>query len=125
MVEPRFLPETRGSNGWLDALPAQHTTGELSGQQRAHTTIIGGGICGIATAHRLGELCPDDDIYLIEAEKIGLGASGSNAGFMLNVHSHGPPKDTGILRRNINLMGDRSQRPSAQSTAISDSMRLE
>lgn len=103
MPVPRILPQTRGSNGWLEILPKPHDSQKLHGQHRVSTAIIGAGICGIATAHRLGELCPNDDIYVLEAERVGLGASGANAGFMLNVHSHGPPKNTDVLRRNMNL----------------------
>lgn len=103
MAEARFLPETRGRNGWWEVLPQKSPTRLLSGQHRAKTAIVGGGICGIATAHKLAEHCPNDEIYLIEAERVGMGASGSNAGFMLNMHSHGPPKKTDILRRNMEL----------------------
>ncbi|MGI9294929.1 MAG: NAD(P)/FAD-dependent oxidoreductase [Pseudomonadales bacterium] len=103
MPEARLLPDTRGRNGWSEAHPPIHRTQSLQGQHRVKTVIVGAGICGMATAHKLAEHCPDDDIYLIEAERVGIGASGSNAGFMLNIHSHGPPKDTAILRRNIRL----------------------
>ena len=57
----------------------------------------------MAVAHQLGRLCPDADIALIETERAGYGASGRNAGSMLNVHSHGPPKRIDILRRNMQL----------------------
>lgn len=44
--------------------------------------IIGGGISGLATAIRLRELRPSDDIVLLEGERVGHGASGRNAGFL-------------------------------------------
>lgn len=103
MAEARLLPNSNGSNGWWEILPSANSSRVLTGQRRARTAIIGCGICGVATAHRLGELRPGDEIVLIEAEQAGFGASGRNAGFMLNMHSHGPPKDLAILRRNLKL----------------------
>ena len=103
MPDAKLLPRHTDSNGWWEILPKPPTPKVLSGQRRVHTAIIGGGICGVSTANRLAELRPSDEICLIEAERIGFGASGRNAGFMLNLHSHGSPKKTDILRRNMNL----------------------
>ncbi|CDX11460.1 putative Oxidoreductase [Mesorhizobium plurifarium] len=99
----RLVPKYTDSNGWWETLPQAPSPRVLSGQIRVQTAIIGGGICGVATANRLAELRPSDEFCLIEAERIGNGASGRNAGFMLNLHSHGTPKKLDILRRNIKL----------------------
>lgn len=103
MPKAKLIPHHADSNGWWETLPTPRAPQILSGHTRVQTAIIGGGICGVSTANRLGELCPSDDICLIEAERIGNGASGRNAGFMLNLHSHGPPKKLEILRRNMKL----------------------
>ena len=100
---PRIVPRHNDSNGWWETLPKPVPPRVLSKEIRVKTVIIGGGICGVSTANRLAELCPSDQICLIDAERIGNGASGRNAGFMLNVHSHGSPKHTQILRRNMKL----------------------
>ena len=100
---PSIIPRHDDSNGWWATLPPPPPAKHLNGNHRVQTAIVGAGICGIAVAHRLGQLCPGDGIALIEAERAGFGASGRNAGFMLNVHSHGPPKRTDILRRNMQL----------------------
>ena len=100
---PAIIPRHDDSNGWWETLPPPPPARILSGEHRVQTAIIGAGACGLAVAHRLGVLCPDDQIALIEAERAGFGASGRNAGFMLNVHSHGPPKRIEILRRNMQL----------------------
>ncbi len=97
------LPHHFDSNGWWGVLPEAPVPRVLSGEIRVRTAIVGGGICGVSVANRLGELCPSDEICLIEAERVGFGASGRNAGFMLNIHSHGPPKKLSILRRNMKL----------------------
>ena len=106
MPRPSIIPRHDDSNGWWETLPPPPPAKLLTGRRRVQTAIVGAGICGIAVAHRLGRLRPSDEIALIEAERAGFGASGRNAGFMLNVHSHGPPKSADILRRNMQLWED-------------------
>ena len=100
---PAIIPRHDDSNGWWETLPPPPPAQLLTGKHRFRTVIVGAGVCGLAVAHRLGQLCPDDEIALVEAERAGFGASGRNAGFLLNVHSHGPPKRIDILRRNMRL----------------------
>lgn len=102
-VTPRVIPKHDDSNGWWEVLPHVPTTKPLQSAKHVKTAIIGSGICGLSTAHQLGKLTPGDEIAILEAERAGYGASGRNAGFMLNMHSHGPPKTTKILRRNMKL----------------------
>ncbi len=103
MKRASVIPKHTDSNGWWHILPKAPPPDILTRNASARTVIIGAGVCGIATAFRLGELCPDDKTIVLEAERAGFGASGRNAGFMLNVHSHGPPKHLDILRRNMKL----------------------
>lgn len=103
MPRPAVIPVHQDSNGWWETLPTPPPPRVLSNTLRVDTAIIGAGICGLGAAHQLGKLRPDAEIALIEAERAGFGASGRNAGFMLNIHSHGPPKKLEILRRNMNL----------------------
>jgi len=102
-ISPRVIPKHDDSNGWWETLPAPPAAKPLVGTHHVKTAIIGAGICGLSVAHQLAKHCPDDDIALIDAERAGFGASGRNAGFMLNLHSHGPPKKLDILRRNMQL----------------------
>lgn len=103
MPKVRRIPSHHDSNGWWGILDEVQARPALNGKVRVDTAIIGGGICGVSVASRLAELCPSDEICLIEAERVGYGASGRNAGFLQNMHSHGPPKDLTILRRNMKL----------------------
>lgn len=102
-VIPRVIPKHDDRNGWWHILPDAPPCTPLHGEKHVETAIIGAGICGLAVAHQLGNLAPQAEIALLEAEQAGFGASGRNAGFMLNLHSHGPPKKIEILRRNIQL----------------------
>ncbi|MFA9419904.1 MAG: NAD(P)/FAD-dependent oxidoreductase [Gammaproteobacteria bacterium] len=43
--------------------------------------VIGAGLTGLASARRLGELHPDEEILLLDARLVGQGASGRNSGF--------------------------------------------
>ena len=103
MPRTAVIPKHEDSNGWWHILPEAPPPNVLNGNVRVETAIIGAGVCGLSVAHQLGKLRPDAQIALIEAERAGFGASGRNAGFMLNMHSHGPPKQTEILRRNMQL----------------------
>lgn len=47
-----------------------------------HFAVIGAGISGLATALRLRERNPDAQVLVLEAERVGYGASGRNAGFL-------------------------------------------
>lgn len=51
---------------------------------RVDAVVIGGGFVGCAAARRLAENRPDGQILLIEALKIGQGASGRNSGFVID-----------------------------------------
>ena len=50
--------------------------------KRADIAVLGGGLSGLATTIQLRERHPGADIVLLEAERVGFGASGRNAGFL-------------------------------------------
>ena len=100
---PTVIPRHMDSNGWWEILPPPCPPRVLDRRLRVRTAVVGGGICGVSAANRLGELCPGDEICLLEAERVGFGASGRSAGFMLDLHSHGMPKHPDILRRNMKI----------------------
>ena len=97
------IPKHDDSNGWWETMPSHSPAQRLTTHKRYRTAIIGAGICGVSVARRLGELRPTEQIAILEAERAGYGASGRNAGFMLNMHSHGEPKELGVLRRNTQM----------------------
>ncbi|WP_199202200.1 NAD(P)/FAD-dependent oxidoreductase [Mesorhizobium sp. 113-3-3] len=88
------------SNGWFRALGVVPPARPLRGSLRSDWVIIGGGACGLATARYLALLKPRDSIALIEASRIGFGASGRNSGFMLDHNTHGRTKSEAVTRRN-------------------------
>lgn len=62
----------------------------LGGDRRADVCIVGGGYTGLWTALRLKAFEPALDIALIDAHYCGYGASGRNAGFLLNWNAKFP-----------------------------------
>ena len=99
----RKLPEDGVRNGWYETLPPPPEARSVQGTVGCDWAVIGAGICGLAVARRLAELRPDDSVTVIEAMRVGNGASGRNAGFMLSRHSPGRIKDFEVLRRNDRL----------------------
>jgi len=69
------------SHGWAELLPEPQVSLPLSGNHRVPWVVVGAGLTGLASARRLGELHPDDEIFLLDARLVGQGASGRNSGF--------------------------------------------
>lgn len=92
MLEPRrvgILPAPdqggRWGNGWLAPLPDRAPRPPLQGEQKAEWLVIGAGFAGLAAARRLAENRPNERVVLLEAERVGDGASGRNSGFVLDL----------------------------------------
>jgi choline dehydrogenase-like flavoprotein len=77
------LPHDDATCGWYCTLPEPAPARRVRGDERADWVVLGAGVTGLAAARRLGELRPDDRILLIDAQRVGYGASGRNAGFIL------------------------------------------
>ena len=67
----------------------------LTGEHNTDVIIIGGGYAGLSSALGLLEAQPDLSITIIDAEHLGFGASGRNAGHFFNV----PP--AGLLLQDL------------------------
>ena len=85
------LPMTLGSgdfptdrHGWAEFLPDRRPRPPLSGTHRVAWAVIGAGVTGLASARRLAELNPDQEIMLLDARLVGQGASGRNSGFAVS-----------------------------------------
>ncbi|MHC5307454.1 NAD(P)/FAD-dependent oxidoreductase [Bartonella sp. LJL80] len=88
------FPTCAGDLGWfaLSRYKDHPFTPRQQLQKTYDYVVIGGGFAGINAAHRLAELNPGATIAVFEALKIGMGDSGRNAGFLMDVpHSFGEP----------------------------------
>lgn len=66
-------------------LPVPAPARRLRGRERADWVVLGAGITGLSAARRLAELLPETRILLVEAQRVGLGASGRNSGFLTDL----------------------------------------
>lgn len=79
-----IFPHYDGQCGWYEMLENVSSFKPLSDDVVFETVVIGGGFVGTAAARRLAENMPDKQFLLIEALKIGQGASGRNSGFVID-----------------------------------------
>lgn len=67
---------------WWQTAPPQETGPRLSGDQRAALVIVGGGLAGLVTAYQVNRLDPNRRIIVLEALRIGAGATGRGTGIV-------------------------------------------
>lgn len=110
------LPHDDGDCGWYQSLPPRAAVSPLNGDEKADYVVIGAGFAGLAIARRLAEQAPQARIVLVDAQRVGQGASGRNSGFVIDLPhkfslEHPDPahkqKILNLNRRAIALLGER------------------
>jgi len=93
------LPNNAATNGWYNVLPNPAPVRQLSGTIRVPYVVLGAGVTGLSAARQLATHLPEEQIVLIEAERVGSGTSGRNSGFVLDSFFHGdePLKNPELL----------------------------
>ena len=79
------LPVDPGPAGWASILPEPPPPSPLDTDVTADWLVIGAGFAGLAAARRLSQLCPDDQIVMVDATRVGDGPAGRNSGFMIDL----------------------------------------
>ncbi len=79
------LPRHQGKAAWNEILGGQANPRVFDTPQTVDFAVIGGGFAGLSAARRLRQLNPDARIAVLEAGRIGEGASGRNSGFMIDL----------------------------------------
>jgi glycine/D-amino acid oxidase-like deaminating enzyme len=74
---------------WLDDLPARADDPPLEGVAGADLCIVGGGFTGLWAALHAKADDPARDVVVLEAGRVGEGASGRNGGFLIASLTHG------------------------------------
>ncbi len=69
---------------WLEGAPEDTPAPPLSKDLTVDVAIVGGGFTGVSTAYQLSRRFPKLGIALVEAKRLGNGASGRNGGLILN-----------------------------------------
>jgi glycine/D-amino acid oxidase-like deaminating enzyme len=85
MQKVQFTPQFDDGNGWYNMLPPAPAARVLEGDQKANWLVIGAGYTGLSAARRLAEHFPEQRIALVEADRVGRGTAGRNAGFAIDV----------------------------------------
>lgn len=101
----KLLPADDDTNGWTRILPAREPKPTLEGERRADWVVVGAGLAGLAAARRLAENRPDERVALVEAARVGDGASGRNSGFAIDLPHNvgGDLSDPEASRRSMRL----------------------
>ncbi len=79
-----LLTDMHQAPGWYAMLPLPAPANRLKGEQNADWVVVGAGVTGLAAARRLAELAPEARIILLDSYRVGYGASGRNAGFIID-----------------------------------------
>jgi glycine/D-amino acid oxidase-like deaminating enzyme len=82
MIRP---PAGDTDSSWSALLPPPPPPRPLAGELRVDSAVIGAGLTGLAVARRLAELRPGEPVAVVDAQRIGAGASGRNAGFVVEL----------------------------------------
>jgi gamma-glutamylputrescine oxidase len=100
-AEGAAAPQAAGAPGrlfdrndavWLAGAAAAEPATPLESDLTVDVAIVGGGFTGVSTAFHLSRRFPDRRVALLEAARLGNGASGRNGGLMLNgISSRGEP----------------------------------
>ena len=93
-------PNDDDSCGWYHVLPAPAPAVLLTGERRFDHVVLGAGFAGLAAARRLAEHLPEREVALIDAQRVGYGASGRNSGFVIDLpHDFSGSDHAGALKR--------------------------
>ncbi len=71
--------------GWYHTSPPRLPRPSHAGESTARWAVVGAGFTGLAAARQLALNFPDDEIILVDAQEVGYGTSGRNAGFAIDL----------------------------------------
>ena len=83
------LPSAAGGSFWITTGDPGRRRAPASGRRRVDVAVIGGGFTGLWSAIALLEADPTLRVAVLEAERVGHGASGRNGGFCAASLTHG------------------------------------
>lgn len=107
MTKITSLPADDTTCGWYHLSKGRTPKAAHVGNSAARWVIVGAGYTGLAAARQLALNFPDERILLIDAQEVGFGSSGRNAGFAIDLpHDIGAEDyigDIGIARTTLKL----------------------
>lgn len=85
MQKVTSLPGDDAQPGWFHTSAARQPKPRHSGDTKTRWAVVGAGYTGLAAARQLALHFPNEDIVLIEAQEVGFGTAGRNAGFAIDL----------------------------------------
>ncbi|WP_060510317.1 FAD-binding oxidoreductase [Pseudomonas sp. NBRC 111124] len=85
MTRISSLPADDATCGWYHLSKPRAPRPAHSGHSQARWVVVGAGFTGLAAARQLATNFPNDEIVLVEAQEVGFGTSGRNAGFAIDL----------------------------------------
>jgi len=85
MLKIKYLPNDDPGCGWFHTSFKRDVKDGHRGNSKARFVVLGAGYVGLSCARRLALNFPNDEIVLIEAQEVGFGAAGRNAGFAIDL----------------------------------------
>lgn len=79
------LPADDRACGWFHTSAPRTPRPHHSGKSSARWVVVGAGYTGLAAARQLAVNFPDDEVVLVEAQEVGFGTAGRNAGFAIDL----------------------------------------
>jgi glycine/D-amino acid oxidase-like deaminating enzyme len=79
------IPADDARCGWYHLSGSRQPRPSHSGNTHTRWAVIGAGYTGLAAARQLALNFPDDEIVLVDAQEVGLGTAGRNAGFAIDL----------------------------------------
>jgi glycine/D-amino acid oxidase-like deaminating enzyme len=113
MLNVTSLPADDRMCGWYHTSQPRDPRPSHAGETRARWAVIGAGFTGLAVARQLALNFPDDQVVLVEAQEVGFGTSGRNAGFAIDLpHDIGADDYIGDIETakttlKLNLLGQK------------------
>ncbi|MES2259529.1 MAG: FAD-binding oxidoreductase [Pseudomonadota bacterium] len=129
MAKVTSLPCDDRSCGWFHLSKPRQAKPSHSGYTHARWVVLGAGFTGLAAARQLALNFPNEEIVLIEAQEVGYGTSGRNAGFAIDLpHDIGADDyigdiDTAKISMKLNLTGQRTLKSLVDQFQIDCQMR--
>ncbi len=101
------LPKDPGRSAWNCLLDAAAPAQILNGDITSDWLVIGAGVAGLAAVRRLSQICPTEQIVVLEARRVAEGPAGRNSGFMIDLpHDLSSSNYAGTLDRDLLLTAD-------------------